>query len=51
MEILALTNDELITINGGTAYSDGYNAGHEAGAYVGRIIKGVGVLNWVWSLL
>lgn len=52
MEILALTNDELITINGGkTAYSDGYKAGHSAGAFVGEIIKGVGVLSWVWSFI
>lgn len=43
LNIIALTQVELMTINGGTA-TTAYDAGHAAGAYIRKIIDGVAVL-------
>jgi|GEM_PF-6083915 len=46
-----LNQDELFQVNGGGAFADGEADGAAAGAYVHKILDGIGILKFVADLL
>ncbi|HUW05840.1 MAG TPA: hypothetical protein VMW01_06235 [Williamwhitmania sp.] len=43
--MVALSNDEMVTIDGGD-FTSGYNAGAAAGDYVRRVLDDCGILDF-----
>jgi hypothetical protein len=42
--------EEMVIINGGSVESDAYDAGYAAGKFVQKVIAGVGILIFFWTL-
>jgi len=47
--MLALSNDEMVTIDGGD-FTSGYNAGAAAGDYIKRLLGDCGLVYFLYNL-